>query len=114
MTCDVDPGDSVRAGQSVARVIDDTRHVRFALPREHLPSAGSLAVLLTVDTGAPAGSARPTIAGIVDSLQPEVDPAAQLVFATVTPSGDSSTLMPGTRVEVSPALAEPGAGLEGR
>jgi RND family efflux transporter MFP subunit len=106
VSCDVDPGDSVAASTVVARVITDDRQVRFAFPRDQLPTSGVMDVLLAL----PSGSQRTK----VTSLQPEVDPAAQMIFATATPSLGESNLMPGTRVEVRPVEQPPQATLEGR
>ncbi|MDB4972771.1 MAG: hypothetical protein JWN48_1112 [Myxococcaceae bacterium] len=106
VSCNVDPGDSVTAGTIVARVINDARQVRFAFPREQLPATGSMDVLL----GLPSGNVRTT----VTSLEPEVDPAAQMIFATATPPSGESKLMPGTRVDVRPAQAPERTTLEGR
>lgn len=106
VSCEVDPGDSVAAGQVVARVITDDRRVRFAVPREQLPATGALEVVLSL----PSGSRQAT----VDSLQPEVDPAAQLIFATATPPDGGPDLMPGTRVEVRPVAQAQGATVEDR
>jgi RND family efflux transporter MFP subunit len=106
VSCDVDPGDSVASGQVVARVITDDRRVRFAVPREQLPASGALEVVLSL----PSGSRQAK----VDSLQPEVDPAAQLIFATATPPDGGNDLMPGTRVEVRPVAEAQGATVEDR
>lgn len=106
VSCEVDPGDSVAAGQVVARVITDDRRVRFAVPREQLPATGALEVVLSL----PSGSRQAK----VDSLQPEVDPAAQLIFATATPPDGGRDLMPGTRVEVRPVAQAQGATVEGK
>jgi membrane fusion protein, multidrug efflux system len=106
VSCDVDPGDSVGAGQIVARVITHDRQVRFALPREQLPREGSLEVVLSL----PSGEQRARVL----SLQPEVDPAAQLIFASATPTATREPLMPGTRVEVRPVAEPPQAALENR
>lgn len=92
VSCDVDPGDSVAPGQVLARVITDDRKVRFAFPRDELPPGEAMQVLLTLPDGIAKAS--------VDSIHPEVDPAAQLIFATATPPAGASALMPGTRVEV--------------
>ncbi|MDB4989668.1 MAG: hypothetical protein JWN04_4846 [Myxococcaceae bacterium] len=106
VSCNVDPGDSVSASTIVARVINDERQVRFAFPRDQLPSAGSMDVLL----GLPEGNARTK----VTSIEPEVDPAAQMIFATATPPAGKSKLMPGTRVDVQPAEAPQRTSIEGR
>lgn len=98
---DVDPGDSVAARQILARVITDERQIRFAIPREQLPAAGLSEVLLALPEGGDLPAA-------VAALAPELDPAAQLIFATATPPlAEAAGLMPGTRVEVRPS-----AGLE--
>jgi RND family efflux transporter MFP subunit len=100
VSCDVDPGDSVAARQILARVITDERQIRFAIPREQLPPAGLLDVLLALPDG--------DLPATIEGLQPELDPAAQLIFATATPPlAQGASLMPGTRVEVRPS-----AGLE--
>jgi RND family efflux transporter MFP subunit len=95
---DVDPGDSVAARQVLARVITDERQVRFAIPREQLPRDLSEVLLALPDGG--------DLPAMVDALPPELDPAAQLIFAVATPAR-AAGLMPGTRVEVRPS-----AGLE--
>jgi multidrug efflux pump subunit AcrA (membrane-fusion protein) len=101
VSCDVDPGDSVAARQVLARVITDERQIRFAIPRDQLPAAGLAEVLLALPDGGDLPAA-------VDALAPELDPAAQLIFATATPPlAAGAGLMPGTRVEVRPS-----AGLE--
>lgn len=105
-SCDVDPGDSVAASTIVARVITDDRRVRFAFPREQLPASGRMDVLLEL----PSGSQRTE----VSALQPEVDPAAQMIFATATPPAGETNLMPGTRIEVRPAQELQQASPEGR
>ncbi len=100
VSCDVDPGDSVRAGQILARVISDDRQVRFALPPDQLPENGELEVLVRDPL-----SSRSMVTKL-HTLKPEVDTSAQLVFATATLTLDASQLktwLPGTRVEVSPA-----------
>jgi RND family efflux transporter MFP subunit len=92
VSCDVDPGDSVAAGQVLARVINDDRRVRFAFPREQVPTATGMQVLLSLPDG--------VVKADVESIQLEVDPAAQLLFATAKPPAGTATLLPGTRVEV--------------
>ncbi len=104
VACDVDPGDSVRAGQILARVISDDRHVRFALPPDQTPEEGELEVLVRDPL-----SSR-TMVTKIRTLKPEVDTSAQLVFATATLTLDATQLktwLPGTRVEVSPAHQAP-------
>lgn len=100
----VDPGDVVGPGQVVARVITEDFYVRFAMP----PDDGSartpglrLAVRLPTST---------ELTAYVTDVQPEVDAAAQLVFARARidrtgPLG-AVELIPGTQVEVRVAHAK--------
>lgn len=100
VACDLDPGDSVRAGQILARVISDDRHVRFALPPDQTPEEGEFDVLVRDPL-----SGRSMLTKI-RTLKPEIDTSAQLVFASATLTMDATQLktwLPGTRVEVSPA-----------
>ncbi len=100
VACDVDPGDSVRAGQILARVISDDRQVRFALPPDQAPLEGELEVLVRDPL-----SGRSMVTKI-KTVKPEIDSSAQLVFATATLELDENqhkVWLPGTRVEVSPA-----------
>jgi len=100
VTCDVDPGDSVRAGQILARVISDDRQVRFALPPDQAPEEGEFEVLVRDPL-----SGRSMITKI-KTVKPEIDTSAQLVFATAVLTLDQNqrrTWLPGTRVEVSPS-----------
>lgn len=106
VSCHVDPGDSVAAGTVVARLIDDQRQVRFAFPREQLPGSGAMEVLLAL----PGGAVQTT----VTNVEPEVDPAAQMIFATATPPAGQSKLMPGTRIDVRPAQDAQRTAVEGR
>jgi RND family efflux transporter MFP subunit len=104
----VDPGDVAVPGQVVARVITEDYYVRFALPPDdtagRMPGL-ALSVLL------PSGE---TLPAEVTDVQPEVDAAAQLVFARArlldgsSPSGDvragakpQQALIPGTQVQVT-------------
>ncbi len=106
VSCDVDPGDQVVHGQIVARVITDDRQVRFALPREQLAGEALDEVLLTLSGGEQLAK--------VTSLQPEVDPAAQMVFATAAVSTVEAALMPGVRVQVRPIAPLPQDTPEGK
>jgi RND family efflux transporter MFP subunit len=90
---DLAPGDSVAAGQVLARVFSGDRQVRFAIPRDELPPAG-VEVVVTLP------STKHQVRARVTSLRPEMDPSAQLVFATAALPGD---WMPGTAVEVTTA-----------
>jgi len=103
----LDVGDFVSAGQSLARVVDDTRFVRFALPADlHAriqPGAG-VRVL-------PNGSDLPLSAAVVD-VDPELDAAAGLGFvrARLPEAAAGTRYMPGTRVDV---ILESGSSAEG-
>lgn len=70
---EVDPGDSVVAGQVVLRILNDERQVRFAFPPGELTDR-QVAIRLQ-------GTAL-AVAADVATLRPEIDPSAQLVFAT--------------------------------
>jgi RND family efflux transporter MFP subunit len=99
---EVDPGDSVGAGQILMRVHSDVRQVRFAFPEGAFdPSANpALRIKLT-------GSNAFTIAR-VSSVRPELDPSAALVFGTASLPDelpDPARWIPGASVEVS--LASP-------
>jgi RND family efflux transporter MFP subunit len=98
VSCDVDPGDSVRAGQVLARVMSDDRHVRFALPPgEHARGEVVVSDPLT-------GRSFMTR---ITSVKPEVDTSAQLVFVTAALPPDvarGGEWLPGTSVQVT--LAE--------
>jgi multidrug efflux pump subunit AcrA (membrane-fusion protein) len=95
----VDVGDFVGAGQALARVVDFSRFVRFAVPAsEH----AQLQPGLWVRAFAPAPFA-PLTAAIVD-VDPELDPAAGLGFARAKLPADSAQslrLAPGTRIDVA-------------
>jgi biotin carboxyl carrier protein len=73
VTLDVNPGDSVVAGQVVLRILSDDRQVRFAFPPGELTQR-RVAVTLQ-GTGL-------AVEAEVAALRPEIDPSAQLVFAT--------------------------------
>lgn len=97
----LDVGDFASPGQVLARVVDDTRFVRFALPAaEHarLRTESSVRVV-------PTGSDLPIAAKIVD-VDPELDPAAGLGFArarladTRDEPDAGPQFAPGSRVEV--------------
>lgn len=111
----VDPGDVAIPGQVVARVITEDYYVRFASPPND--SAGRLPGLL-LSVRLPSGE---LLTAEVTDVQPEVDAAAQLVFARARllsgPKADDSTgaragaqarelLIPGTQVEVTPSGAK--------
>jgi HlyD family secretion protein len=73
VSLEADPGDSVVAGQIVLRVLSDDRQVRFAFPPGEL-SERQVAITLQ-------GTPLAVLADIA-TLRPEIDPSAQLVFAT--------------------------------
>lgn len=98
-----DPGDVVGPGQVVARVITEDFYVRFAMPPDDTAArAPGLSLRVRLPTGS-------TLAAQVTDVQPEVDAAAQLVFARarIDRSGSASTveLIPGTQVQVRVANA---------
>lgn len=99
----VDTGDHVSAGQELARVLDETRFVRFATPEaEH--TGLEVGALVRVHGDA---AALPLTAAVVD-IDPELDPAAALGFARAALQLDPAGLAlfpPGSRVQV--ALPEP-------
>ncbi|MEY4575826.1 MAG: hypothetical protein RL701_529 [Pseudomonadota bacterium] len=105
----LDVGDFANPGQTLARVVDDARFVRFALPApvhaRLLPGAEIRVV--------PNGSAMPLTAAVVD-VDPELDPAAGMGFARARlpaypdPNGKTAhsanspmpNFTPGSRVEI--------------
>jgi multidrug efflux pump subunit AcrA (membrane-fusion protein) len=97
----VDTGDFASPGQALAKVVDESRFVRFALPaNEHAQMrSGMLVQVLS------AGSDLPLTAAVVD-VDPELDAAAAVGFAraalpdTSDPELPAPRLAPGTRVEV--------------
>lgn len=97
----VDRGDFTSPGQALAKVVDGTRFVRFALPeREHARlQSGALVQVVS------AGSDLPLMATVVD-VDPELDAAAAVGFARAAlpdladPELPTPRLSPGTRVEV--------------
>lgn len=101
LSSDLDVGDSVVAGQILARVVSHERRVRFGVPREYLPQLGAAKVELKLTDGG-----EPAQATVVD-IRPEVDPAAQLVFAQAVPSGVElgANWVLGAHVRVRPAIS---------
>jgi membrane fusion protein, multidrug efflux system len=93
-----DPGDVVGPGQVVARVITEDFYVRFAMPPDDT-SARSPG--LTLEVRLPTGA---LLAAQVTDVQPEVDAAAQLVFARARVERTGTTadveLISGTQVQV--------------
>jgi multidrug efflux pump subunit AcrA (membrane-fusion protein) len=99
VTLDVDPGDSVVAGQIVLRISSDDRQVRFALPPDE-PTPERVAITLQ-------GTAL-SVEGEVASLRPEIDPSAQLVFATAAlpvQLPEPTRWIPGAPIQVTRAPA---------
>jgi RND family efflux transporter MFP subunit len=101
----VDSGDSVSSGQIVMRILSGDRQVRFAFP------PGELALTTPDNTLGPTrrvalrlqGSEQRVLAK-VDAIRPEVDPSAELVFATAPlPAAlpDASRWIPGAPVAVT-------------
>ena len=72
-----DEGDSVREGQVVLRIVGRDRQVRFAIPPDAVPPSGLRRVALELQ-----GDGGVRAVTHVDSVRPEVDPSAQLIFAT--------------------------------
>ncbi|MET0339940.1 MAG: HlyD family efflux transporter periplasmic adaptor subunit [Polyangiales bacterium] len=106
---DLDVGDSVMAGQVLARVVSDERRVRFGMPREYVPRDGRMDVSLQL------GENAPRVEASVLDVRPEVDSAAQLVFAVARPR-TSADVGPdwvlGARVVVRPTHRQPRANPE--
>jgi multidrug efflux pump subunit AcrA (membrane-fusion protein) len=106
----VDVGDFVSAGQVLARVVDDARFVRFALP------AGEHARLRVADSvqvyAQPTQASGMPLTAAVTDVDPELDAAAGLGFARAKLTGDAALLLwlsPGSRVAVAlPQLAAGG------
>jgi len=99
---EVDPGDSVRAGQILMRVHSDVRQVRFAFPEGALDLATSPQVRIKLT-----GTSASTIAR-VSFVRPELDPSAALVFGTAALPADlpePTRWLPGASVEVTRASA---------
>ncbi|HET8935006.1 MAG TPA: efflux RND transporter periplasmic adaptor subunit [Polyangiales bacterium] len=98
----VDSGDSVSSGQVVMRILSGDRQVRFAFPPGELllPKAGTSAPRVALRLQ---GNAQ-TVMTQVDAVRPEVDPSAELVFATAPlPAAlpDASRWIPGAPVSVT-------------
>jgi RND family efflux transporter MFP subunit len=99
VSIEVDEGDSVSPGQLLARVISNDRVIRFAMPRAALTERPLPKVLVRLK-GQSGG-----LEANVDAVRPEVDSAAQLVFARAElPEAvrELPSWMPGSVVEVMP------------
>jgi RND family efflux transporter MFP subunit len=93
----VDPGDSVRAGQVVMKILGDRREVRFAYPPGTIPEKGPRNVVVELE------GSNTSVVAQVSATRPEVDPSARLVIATVPlPDGlpQSERFLPGSPVQV--------------
>jgi multidrug efflux pump subunit AcrA (membrane-fusion protein) len=98
----VDSGDSVASGQVVMRILSGDRQVRFAFPPGDLllPEAGKNAPRVTLRLQ---GNEQSVLTQ-VDAVRPEVDPSAELVFATAPlPAAlpDAARWIPGAPVSVT-------------
>jgi multidrug efflux pump subunit AcrA (membrane-fusion protein) len=103
---EIDVGDSVAAGQVLARIVTDERRVRFGMPREYVPRNGAMEVTLQL------GELSPRVTATVIDMRPEVDSAAQLVFAVAQPRALTDVgpdWVLGARVIVQPTRAQPRA-----
>lgn len=97
----LDTGDFASPGQALAKVVDASRFVRFALPaREHAQlRTGALVQVVS------AGTDLPLLASVLD-VDPELDAAAAVGFARAAlpdvsdPELPGLRVSPGTRVEV--------------
>ncbi|MET0387229.1 MAG: biotin/lipoyl-binding protein [Polyangiales bacterium] len=101
---DVDTGDSVSAGQIVMRILSDDRQVRFAFPPGELPDGGHTRLAIRL-----AGTEHDVLTEVA-SVRPEVDPSAQLVFATAQlPAAlpETARWIPGAAVRVTLAVTAP-------
>lgn len=101
----VDSGDSVSSGQIVMRILSSDRQVRFAFPPGELAlnTPGSKAAATRRVALRLQGSDQRVLAQ-VDAVRPEVDPSAELVFATAPlPAAlpDASRWIPGAPVAVT-------------
>ena len=99
----VDPGDFVPGGTALARVVDDARFVRFALPADRL---ARLAV--GTELAVTAGEGSMPLAATIVALEPELDAATGVGFARASLNAELARergLMPGQRVRVlAPAI----------
>ena len=97
---DVDLGDSVVAGQVVLRIVSDDRQVRFAFPPGELVERQVAIKLKGTDIAIAIAE--------VTALRPEIDPSAQLVFATAALPAElpeAARWIPGAPVQVSHAAS---------
>jgi multidrug efflux pump subunit AcrA (membrane-fusion protein) len=95
----VDMGASVTAGRVVMKISSDDRQVRFAIPPSDMPSASEKQVTVQL-TGT-----QSSIETEVSSVHPDLDPSAQLIFATARLPNDlpdPARWIPGAAVQVRP------------
>jgi multidrug efflux pump subunit AcrA (membrane-fusion protein) len=95
----VDPGDSVTPGQIVLRVLSEDRQIRFAFPPSELQKTAIFGKRVTIQLG----GTTLAVTADVSAVRPEVDPSAQLVFASaplpdVLP--EAQRWIPGAAVDV--------------
>lgn len=98
---DVAPGGSVVAGQVVVRIASEDRQVRFAVPPAEMRGTGPQRILVQL-------SGTPNVVdAVVSGVRPELDPSAQLVFATAQLPAelpDAARWLPGAAVQVKAAI----------
>jgi RND family efflux transporter MFP subunit len=103
---EVDAGDNVTPGRVLARVISEDRRIKFALPRDAVNT--QLGEVLVARPGM-----ESALRARVASVRPEVDPAAQMVFAVAALPDvpETRSWLPGTDVRVfaAPTESSPGA-----
>jgi RND family efflux transporter MFP subunit len=95
----VDVGDSVSAGQVVMRILSQELQVRFAFPPGELAAFRERRVTLQLE------GSQDRVDAQVSAIRPEVDPSAQLVFATAPlPASlpEAVRWIPGAPVSVTP------------
>jgi RND family efflux transporter MFP subunit len=99
----VDPGDSVVAGQVVLRILSEGLQVNFAVPPQALPSGSTPELSIRL------ANTDLTIRTRGATLRPELDPSAELVFATAQlPAAlpGRERWLPGAPVQVTLAAHE--------
>jgi RND family efflux transporter MFP subunit len=97
VSVNADMGGSVTAGQVVMRILSEDRQVRFAIPPSDVPAAGQKQVTVQL-TGT-----ESTVETEVSAVRPDLDPSAQLVFATAQLPDElpeASRWIPGAAVQV--------------
>ena len=105
----IDSGDSVSASQIVMRILSAERQVRFAFPPGELafnkPGLNRNAKTdSTPRIALQLQGSEQTVVAQVDAVRPEVDPSAELVFATAPlPAAlpDAARWIPGAPVAVT-------------